>query len=101
MSTWEALPIRILLFGTVGTALGLVLKSNDESIELVDLIRSRRLLIILDNCEHVIKAAASLAEQLFQEAEQVHLLTTSRELLRVEGEHCCRIFPLDFPPARF
>ena len=81
--------------------MGLVLKSNDESIELVDLIRSRRLLIILDNCEHVIKAAASLAEQLFQEAEQVHLLTTSCELLRVEGEHCCRIFPLDFPPADF
>jgi predicted ATPase len=88
-----------LVVRTVGTSLGLVLKSNDESTELVDLIRSRRLLIILDNCEHVIKAAASLAEQLFQEAEQVHLLTTSRELLRVEGEHCCRIFPLDFPPA--
>ena len=88
-----------LVVRTVGTTLGLVLKSNDESIELVDLIRSRRLLIILDNCEHVIKAAASLAEQLFQEVEHVHLLTTSRELLRVEGEHCCRIFPLDFPPA--
>jgi predicted ATPase/DNA-binding winged helix-turn-helix (wHTH) protein len=88
-----------LVVRTVGTSLGLVLKSNNESMELVDLIRSRRLLIILDNCEHVIKAAASLAEQLFLEAEQVHLLTTSRELLRVEGEHCCRIFPLDFPPA--
>ena len=88
-----------LVVRTVGTSLGLVLKSNDESMELVDLIRSRKLLIILDNCEHVIKAAASLAEQLVQGAEQVHLLTTSRELLRVEGEHCCRILPLDFPPA--
>jgi predicted ATPase/DNA-binding winged helix-turn-helix (wHTH) protein len=88
-----------LVVRTVGTSLGLVLKSNDASMELVDLVRSRRLLIILDNCEHVIKAAASLAEQLFQETEQVHLLTTSRELLRVEGEHCCRILPLDFPPA--
>jgi predicted ATPase/DNA-binding winged helix-turn-helix (wHTH) protein len=83
----------------IGTSLRLVLKSKEASLELVDLIRSRKLLIILDNCEHVIEAVASIAEQLFQRAEQVHLLTTSRESLRVEGEHCCRIFPLDSPPA--
>jgi predicted ATPase/DNA-binding winged helix-turn-helix (wHTH) protein len=83
----------------IGTSLGLVLKSNEASLELVDLIRSRKLLIILDNCEHVIHAAASIAEQLFQGAGQVHLLATSRELLRVEGEHCHRVDPLDFPPA--
>ncbi|UPK07172.1 winged helix-turn-helix domain-containing protein [Bradyrhizobium sp. 170] len=83
----------------IGTSLGLVLKSNAASVELIDLIRSRKLLIILDNCEHVIEAVASVAEQLFQEAGQVHLLATSRELLRVEGEHCYRVLPLDFPPA--
>jgi predicted ATPase/DNA-binding winged helix-turn-helix (wHTH) protein len=88
-----------LVVRTVATSLGLVLKSNDESRELVDLVRPRKLLIILDNCEHVIKAAAALAEKLFQETEQIHLLTTTRELLKVEGEHCCRILPLDFPPA--
>src|ERR1700751_14889 len=53
----------------IGTSLGLVLKSNDQSVELVDLIRSRRLLITLDSCEHVIEAAASVTEQLFQAAE--------------------------------
>ena len=83
----------------IGTSLGLVLKSNEAGPELVDFIRSRKLLVILDNCEHVIQAAASIAEQLFQGAEQVHLLTTSRELLRVEGEHCYRVDPLDFPPV--
>src|SRR5882724_9756919 len=88
-----------LVVRAIATSLGLALKSNDESTELVDLIRSRRLIIILDSCEHVIKAVASVAEQLFQGAEQVHLLATSRELLRVEGEHCCRILPLDSPPA--
>ncbi|MET0710487.1 MAG: winged helix-turn-helix domain-containing protein, partial [Tardiphaga sp.] len=41
----------------IGTSLGLVLKSNAASVELIDLIRSRKLLIILDNCEHVIEAA--------------------------------------------
>lgn len=88
-----------LVVRTIGTSVGLTLESNEASRELVDLIRTKKLLIILDNCEHVIQAAASIAEQLFQEAEQVHLLATSRELLKVEGEHCCRVDPLDFPPA--
>jgi predicted ATPase/DNA-binding winged helix-turn-helix (wHTH) protein len=88
-----------LVVRTIGTSLGLVLKSKEPSLELVDLICSRKLLIILDNCEHVIEAAAAIAEQLFQGAGQVHLLATSRELLRVEGEHCYRVDPLDFPPA--
>jgi predicted ATPase/DNA-binding winged helix-turn-helix (wHTH) protein len=84
--------------GAVATSLGLPLKSKDPGLELVDLVRSRKLLIILDSCEHVIETVALLAEQLYQETEQVYLLTTSRELLKVEGEHCCRVLPLDFPP---
>ncbi|SHG57288.1 ATP-binding protein [Bradyrhizobium erythrophlei] len=82
----------------VATSLGLALKSKDLGLELVDLVRSRKLLIILDSCEHVIEAVASLAEQLYQQTEEIHVLTTSRELLKVEGEHCCRVLPLDFPP---
>jgi predicted ATPase/DNA-binding winged helix-turn-helix (wHTH) protein len=84
--------------GAVATSLGLALKSKDPGLELVDLVRSRKLLIILDSCEHVIEAVALLAEQLYRETEQIYLLTTSRELLKVEGEHCCRVLPLDFPP---
>src|ERR1700676_290971 len=84
--------------GAVATSLGLTLKSKDPGLELVDLVRSQKFLIILDNCEHVIEAVALLAEQLYQESEQVYLLTTSRELLKVGGEHCWRVLPLDFPP---
>jgi predicted ATPase/DNA-binding winged helix-turn-helix (wHTH) protein len=84
--------------GAVATSLGLALKSKDPGLELIDLVRSRKLLIILDSCEHVIEAVASLAEQLCQQTEEVHLLTTSRELLKVEGEHCYRVLPLDCPP---
>lgn len=84
--------------GAVATSLGLTLKSNDPCLELVDFIRSRKLLIILDSCEHVIETVALLAEQLYQETEQVYLLTTTRESLKVEGEHCCRVRPLDVPP---
>jgi predicted ATPase/DNA-binding winged helix-turn-helix (wHTH) protein len=82
----------------VATSLGVALKSKDPSMELVDLVRSQKLLIILDSCEHVIEAVALVAEQLYQETGQVYLLSTSRELLKVEGEHCCRVLPLDFPP---
>jgi predicted ATPase/DNA-binding winged helix-turn-helix (wHTH) protein len=84
--------------GAVATSLGLALKSKDPGLELVDLVRSRKLLVILDSCEHVIETVALLAEQLYQQTEQVYVLTTSRELLKVEGEHCCRVLPLDFPP---
>src|SRR5216683_1795493 len=82
----------------VATSLGLALKSKDPGLQLVDLVRPLKLLIILDSCEHVIETVALLAELLYQETEQVYLLTTSRELLKVEGEHCCRVLPLDFPP---
>jgi predicted ATPase/DNA-binding winged helix-turn-helix (wHTH) protein len=84
--------------GAVATSLGLELKSRDSDLELVDLVRSRKLLIILDSCEHVIEAVALLAEQLQQETEQIYLLATSRELLKVRGEHCYRVPPLDCPP---
>src|SRR6202140_88257 len=84
--------------GAVATSLGVALKSKDPGLELVDLVGSRKLLIILDNCEHVIEAVASLAEQLYRQTEEIHVLTTSRELLKVEGEHCYRVLPLDCPP---
>src|SRR6266571_1519154 len=84
--------------GAVATSLGLALKSKDPGLELVDLVRSRKLLIILDSCERVIETVALVAEQLYRETEQVYLLTTSRESLKVEGEHCYRVLPLDYPP---
>src|SRR5882672_403876 len=77
--------------GAVATSLGLALKSKDPRPELLDLVRSQKVLIILDSCEHVIETVALLAEQLYQETEEIHVLTTSRELLKVEGEHCCRV----------
>jgi predicted ATPase/DNA-binding winged helix-turn-helix (wHTH) protein len=82
----------------VATALGLALKAKDATAGLLDAVRSRKLLIILDSCEHLIDTVAPLAERLFQEAAQAHILATSREVLRVEGEYCYRILPLDFPP---
>ncbi len=71
--------------GAVATSLGLALKSKDPGLELVDLVRSQKLVIILVSREHMIEAVALLAEQLYQEAEQIYLLATSCELTQSRG----------------
>src|SRR3981189_2168064 len=63
----------------VATSVGLALKSKDPGLELVDLVRSRKLLVILDSCEHVIEAVALVAEQLYRETEPVYLLPTTAD----------------------
>ena len=61
-------------------------------------LRSRRVLLILDNCEHVIAAAAKLADALLKTCPGVFLLATSREALSVAGEHAYPVPLLDVPP---
>jgi predicted ATPase len=56
------------------------------------------MLLILDTCEHLIDAAATLTSKIFAEAPDVHILTTSREVLQVEGEHVYRLDTLPCPP---
>ncbi len=56
------------------------------------------MLLIFDSCEHVIGTTAALAERIFREAPQIHILATSRESLRVEGEHVHQLDPLNSPP---
>jgi predicted ATPase len=60
---------------------------------IVDYLAGRRVLIILDNCEHVIDSARSLADRLI-EADHVHVLATSREALAVDGEQQLIVSPL-------
>lgn len=86
-------PSRVV--STVGAALGIAIET--ESAPLIERLRGTRLLLVLDNCEHVIDAAASLAERIFSEAPGVHVLATSCEALRVEGESAHLLPPLDSP----
>ncbi len=81
----------------VAASLGLEFQSRNPALELVELVSSQKLLIILDCCEHMIEAVALVAEQLYLQTEQLYLLATSRELLKVEGEHCCWVLPLEYP----
>lgn len=86
-----------LLPGILASALGVQCHSPDPLKTLVTFLREKRLLLVLDSCDHVIVAATYLAERVFEESEQVHVLVTSREPLRAEGEHVHRLCPLACP----
>jgi predicted ATPase len=82
----------------VASALGLAIHSGDALPALIAYLRDRRTLVVLDSCEHVIDAAASLAEQIISGAPAAHILATSREPLRVKGEQVHHLSPLESPP---
>jgi predicted ATPase len=60
-------------------------------------LKSRQLLVILDNCEHVIAEAASLAQALMQKCPRISILATSRETLAIAGESVFRVPSLSSP----
>ncbi|MCQ4162989.1 helix-turn-helix transcriptional regulator [Roseomonas sp. GC11] len=72
---------------------------SGELRDLVAALRGRRLLLVLDNCEHVVDAAAALAEALLAGLPELRLLATSREPLRAAGEWVHRLAPLGLPPG--
>ena len=65
---------------------------------LVYRLRSAELLLILDNCEHLLDACAGLAGALLRAAPGLRVLATSREPLGIPGEVTCPVRPLDLPP---
>jgi predicted ATPase/DNA-binding winged helix-turn-helix (wHTH) protein len=83
-----------LVPSAVAQVLGFDIRSDDPVPGLVGALRDRRLVLVLDNCEHVIEAAATLAVAILRGAAGVHILATSREPLRVEGEYVQRLPPL-------
>lgn len=62
---------------------------------IVDALTSRECIVILDNCEHVLRAAAELAQAITQGCPQVRLLATSREALGLDSEQLIAVAPLD------
>ena len=86
-----------LVASAVAGVLGVFLQTQDPLSNLLAFLADRRVLLIIDNCEHVIGAAALLAERLYREAPQAYIMATSREALRVDGEHVHLLAPLDYP----
>src|ERR1700687_1195167 len=82
----------------IASALEFMVQTQDPVIGLLTFIGDRKILLVLDNCDHVIGVAAALAERIVSEAPQAHVLATSREALRVEGEHVHLLYSLDCPP---
>ncbi len=78
--------------------LGLSVQSHDTTPNLIAYLRNRRILLILDTCEHLVEAVATLAARIIDASSQVHILATSREALRVESEHIYRLDALACPP---
>jgi predicted ATPase/DNA-binding SARP family transcriptional activator len=66
---------------------------------LLDELRGRRALLVLDNCEHLLAACADLAESVLGECADVVVLTTTREALAVTGEVLVPVGPLPVPPS--
>jgi predicted ATPase/DNA-binding winged helix-turn-helix (wHTH) protein len=86
-----------LVTSAVGTALGLQIYSEDPIRGLVAALRDTRMLLLLDNCEHIIDEVARLTRALLSGAKDVAILATSREPLRVKGESEYRLGPLGSP----
>lgn len=82
----------------LASLLELSLHDDDPIRGLATFLRDRQMLLVIDNCEHLIDAIALLSESLLRAAPQVHVLATSRESLRAEGEFVQRLESLDCPP---
>ena len=90
-----------LVAAAVTGVLGLKLGGGEISAEAVArAIGPKKLLLVLDNCEHVVDAAARLAETIVRLCPRATVLATSREILRIEGECVYRVPPLEVPPER-
>jgi predicted ATPase/transcriptional regulator with XRE-family HTH domain len=89
-----------LVPGAVATVLGLVAPPGRTITEaLVDYLKPRQVLLLVDNCEHLVQACAEVLAPLLRECRQLQVLATSREPLTVPGEVTWRVPPLELPDA--
>ncbi|MDM0069601.1 winged helix-turn-helix domain-containing protein [Variovorax sp. J31P207] len=83
---------------TVAEALGFPQGAGTPSLDrIASAINHRRMLLVLDNCEHLVDAAAQITEKLLRAGPFVSVIATSREALKVDGEYVYRVASLDVP----
>lgn len=89
-----------LLVHAVCETLGIELDGRDDPLrECLAHLQHRELLLILDNCEHIIDSVAAFVGDLMAKASGVHVLATSQEPLRIAGERVMRLGPLAVPAS--
>jgi len=87
-----------LILPSVAQVLGISLPAGRALVGLIEYLQEKQLLLLLDNCEHVIDDAAKLADAILKGTRQVSVLATSRETLRVSGEWVHWLAPMAIPP---
>src|SRR6185295_2451276 len=88
----------VLVPQTVAAVLGLKEEAGRSLLStLTDHLRGKRILLILDNCEHLVQASAQFAAALLQACSYVYILATSREMLGVSGERALVVSSLSIP----
>jgi non-specific serine/threonine protein kinase len=97
----EPLTVPDLLAQTVATALG-IREGGQRSARdvLLDALRDRQLMLVLDTCEHLVDSCAALVADLLREAPELRIVATSREALGVAGERVYRVASLPVPELR-
>jgi predicted ATPase/DNA-binding CsgD family transcriptional regulator len=86
-----------LLALTVMQALGIRPQGDESVARMIDYLADKQLLVVLDNCEHLVDECAHLVDAVLQACPRVRVLTTSREPLRIDGEVVFRVPPLSLP----
>ena len=90
--------------GLIADAIASVLGIHDRSgrfgvVRLAEYLRPHELLLVMDNCEHLIDDCAALADTLLRMCPRVRILATSREALRISGETALPVAPMSVPPS--
>jgi predicted ATPase/class 3 adenylate cyclase len=90
-----------LMLQSVASTLGLREIPGVPLLRLItDYLRGKQVLLLLDNCEHLVEACARLADQLLHSSPHLHIMATSREALGVAGEVVYGVPPLTMPEAQ-
>jgi len=90
-----------LIASTVATTLGLHEEAGQSiAATVIDQLRARQTLLILDNCEHLVQAAAKFVDSLLRSCPALHVIASSREGLGVAGEVLYRVPPLAAPDPK-
>jgi predicted ATPase/DNA-binding winged helix-turn-helix (wHTH) protein len=89
-----------LVVTALASSLGGFVQADDPLPGLLAFLADKRMLIVLDSCEHVIEDVAALADAIMRAAPHTHLLATTREALRIEGENIYLLGPLEGPPDK-
>ncbi|WP_312405717.1 winged helix-turn-helix domain-containing protein [Rhizobium sp.] len=87
-----------LIATAIATSLRLAIGREVDLSSIIEQLDGRRLLIVIDNCEHLVEAVSDTVVTLLKSLSELRIVCTSREALRVEGEHIYRLGALALPP---